>query len=305
MVQISRVSLSIESIVSDLRRMGINAGDTLFLRADIGSVGRISKSEAQTYHPFLEALLETVGPEGTIVSLAYTPSYFLRAPRDKAFDRHTKSTAGALPNMMLSHSDHFRSGHPTNSVVAIGRNAEFLTEGLGPNSPAYEPIRRIVELDAKMLLVGIAESSPGFTTAHLAEYDLGLHRRVIFPQLLRTYYRGENNSIHLFKRNDAGLCSFSFAKFYSEYIKNGLLVTGNVGSSYSIMLGARAAYDLERSILKDQPRFNICGHSYCVTCNARRWDQLHRLPWFFLKVFFRVILAKDKVKAVRELRKDR
>lgn len=84
---------------------------------------------------------------------------------------------------MLSHPKAFRSKHPTNSYVAIGKNAKYIFGNHDENSGSYEPIRKIVELEGKMILIGCVESSPGFTTTHLAEVDLGLHKRIIFPNL--------------------------------------------------------------------------------------------------------------------------
>jgi len=86
----------------------------------------------------------------------------------------TPTYAGALPQKMMEMQESRRSRHPTCSFVAIGKNAELVTTGHGPQSPAYEPVRKIIDLHGKMALVGCVSSSPGFTTAHLAESDLGL-----------------------------------------------------------------------------------------------------------------------------------
>jgi len=92
-----------------------------------------------------------------------------------------------------------------------------------------------MDLNGKVVLVGCVSDSPGFTTAHLAEVDLGLHKRVIMPRLNVAKYYDENGQLKIFMRNDPGLCSNSFWKFYSYYVKRGVLNTGMVGNAYSIL----------------------------------------------------------------------
>lgn len=260
--------------------LGVQPGDMVLIRAAMGSVGRFPGGAAA----FVQALLDAVGPEGTVASLAFTDSAFIRKPRiEDAFTLQTKSYAGALPNAMLQHPEHHRSAHPTCSYVAIGRLAEEFTRGHDAEAPAYEPIRKLIAHSGKCMLVGCVASSPGFTTTHLAEADLGLLSRVIFPWLNSTYYRTPDGQIKLFRRMDPGLCSQSFYKFYAHYVTAGILRTGWVGNAYSILAPAAPAYEIDRRILADNPHFNVCDSKECLTCNARRWDRLHRLPGFAMR----------------------
>jgi aminoglycoside N3'-acetyltransferase len=290
------MSISKESLVEDLKKMGVQHGDTLFLRANYSSVGLPRRSVALKGgdNPLIAALLEAVGEEGTLVSLAYTKSFFGKAKPDEAYDLNTKSYAGALPNTMLQHSAAKRSRHPMNSMVAIGKHADTITENHDETSPAYEPVRKMMELNAKMMLIGIVDSSPGFTTTHLAEYDLGLHKRVILPKLNQVYYKDLNGELKLFKREDVGLCSNSYRKFYSHYVDHEVLRVGEVGNAYAIMVGANEAYEIDKNVLKNNPKFNICGRPTCFYCNARRWDRIHHLPLFVLRTLLKRLSAKPK-----------
>jgi len=188
---------------------------------------------------------------------------------------------------MLKHPGMVRSKHPTNSYVAIGANAEFILKDHNEQSGAYEPIKKILELDGKMLLIGCVESSPGFTTTHLAEVDLGLHKKIIFPSLNRAYYE-RDGKIRVFKRTDIGSCSSTFYKFYGYYIKQELLQQGYIGNAYSIMIKARETYAIDYSILEKNPKITICDNQNCLLCRSRRWDNLKDLPIFI----FRVLIPK-------------
>lgn len=280
-----------EDILSDFKSLGVKEGDTILIRASLGAVGRMD-SKANT---FIDVLLSAVGTEGTIVSLAFTNSYFIRKANPKdAFDRNKKSYAGALPNAMLNYNASFRSKHPTCSYVAIGKNAEFITSEHDENSPAYEPIRKIIGLKGKCLLVGCVDNSPGFTTTHLAEQDLGMLKLNIFPKLNTVFYRNDKNELMLFKRKDPGLCSNSFFKFYAHYVKNKILSTGYIGNAYSIIAPAKEAYDIDLSALSNDKKFNICDSKDCFVCNAGRWDRIHRVPVYILKRVLRKLIRYIK-----------
>lgn len=282
--------ISEEDLVNDFSRLGIRLGDVVLIRSSLGAVGKISGG-ADT---FVNALLRTVGDDGTIVSLAFTGASFLKKPRiDEAFHPKKKSYAGALPNAMLARKDAFRSRHPMCSYVAIGKKAKDITEGHDERSSAYEPIRKIVELDGKNLLVGCVNSSPGFTTTHLAEADLGMLKRLpIFSGFSSTYYEKREGGYGIFRRRDPGLCSNSFYKFYALYVKEGILRTGLVGRAYSILAPARDAYNIERGKLMVDQKFNICESKSCFTCNANRWDRVAYLPGFVLRLVFRKMREK-------------
>lgn len=274
--------ITMRELENDLRSLGIERGDILLLRAGLNAVGRI-EGGANT---FVDAVMNVLGPSGTLVSLAFTKASFIRRPLiEDAFTIDKKSYAGALPNTILERSEHRRSSHPMCSYIALGAQAEEIISDHDAHTGAYEPVRKIMQLNGKCALIGCVKSSPGFTTTHVAEFDLGMHKRFIFPKLISTYYRTESGDLGLFKRRDPGLCSNSFSKFYAHYVSEGLLHTGLVGNAYSILANAADTYAVDRKILKLDPRFNVCDSLDCVTCNAQRWDRLHMLPQFLVRKF--------------------
>ena len=282
--------ISKTDLIEDFQKIGIRPGDVVLIRASLGAVGKISGGA----EAFIDALSDVVGAEGTIVSLAFTDSAFIKKPKiEDAFDLKKKSYAGALPNSMVSRSDALRSRHPTCSYVAIGKHARYIIEDHDERSLAYEPVRKIVELNGKNVLVGCVGSSPGFTTTHLAESDLGhLKTLPVFPWLKKTYYYDKNGDLKLFTRQDPGLCSNSFYKFYSLYVKNGILNTGYIGGAYSIIAPAKECFEIELQTLSNDKEFNICDTKACWTCNAGRWDRIHHAPMFIIRKIFEKFQGK-------------
>jgi aminoglycoside 3-N-acetyltransferase len=191
---------SIEKLKNDILDLGVKSGDTLLIRADLGAIGRLETKKKEDYINFI---LDVVGKDGTIVGLSFTSGFFVKRNKNIVFDGNNKSNTGAFSNTMLKHPKSIRSTHPTNSYVAIGKNSEYILEGHNEKSGAYDPIRKVMSLNGKMLLIGCVNSSPGFTTTHLAEIDLGLHKKIIFPTLNGAYYK-KNGKIKIFKRKDQG-----------------------------------------------------------------------------------------------------
>lgn len=279
---------SIEKLKNDLKNLGIKKGDTLLVRADLGAIGKLETKKREDYINFI---LDTVGEDGTIVGLSFTNGFFLKKNKSMIFDGTNKSYTGAFANTMLKYKKAVRSKHPTNSYVAIGKNAEFILNDHNENSGAYEPIRKIMELNGKMILIGCVESSPGFTTTHLAEVDLGLHKKIIFPMLNGIYYK-HDDKIKLFKRKDLGSCSSTFYKFYGFYVKNQLLTQGFIGNAYTILMNANEAYKIDYDILKKNPKMTLCDNPSCMLCRARRWDNLKDMPMYFIKYLFPKMIKK-------------
>jgi len=277
-----------EKIRSQVRQLGVKEGDTLLLRADLGAIGRFSRNRLD----YVEVILDVLGETGTLVGLAFTGASFFKKNRQYIFDGTNKANTGAFANVMLSHPKAIRSRHPTNSYVAIGKNAEYILSNHDKNAGAYEPIRKIMQLHGKMALIGCVSSSPGFTTAHLAEVDLGLNQRIIMPKLNTCYYKNEQGEVKLFKRADIGGCSSTFYKFYAHYVNAEILKQGYVGNAYGILVDSNKAYDIDLKILNENSKYNICDNPECFLCRARRWDNLQDAPAFLIKKVYRKLVAK-------------
>jgi aminoglycoside N3'-acetyltransferase len=274
--------ISIEDLATDLRGMSIEKGDTVVVRASLRAIG-------QTQHnALLMALRSVVGHEGTLIGLSYTPCAYLKKPKiEDAFHRYSEPYTGSFSNSMLREPDSIRSRHPIGSFVAIGKNAQLLLDAHGPDSPCYEPVRRIIEVGGKELAIGCFGKDTGFSSAHLAEYDVGLTRRCIMPWLSSVYYVTDKGEMKLFraKAKDIGLCSKGYYKYCGLYVKAGILKFGQIGNAYSAVIPLREAYQIEREAIKNNPKFSICDDKNCFVCNTRRWDRVHYLPGYLLRNF--------------------
>lgn len=270
---------TLESLKKDFINLGISSGDTVFVRGDLGKIGRIENKKREL---FIQSLQSVIGGEGTIISLGFTKAFpFYRIDKNAIFDNMSLPTTGALGKLFLYYSDCKRSTHPTNSFLAIGKNAKYIVEGHDENSLSYSPMAKVVELKAKMILFGTIQSSPGFTTAHYAQEVLGLTQKSLFKGLYKVFYM-KNGKKRLFVRRDAGGCSLGFAKFYQHYMHHGIVTFGHVGRASAIMVPADKAYQIEYKLLEKDPSYHFCDDISCLSCRATWIYDLKYTPYFII-----------------------
>ncbi len=183
-IEATRRPSTVCSLVSDLRDLGLGRGDIVMVHSSLSALGWIVGG-AQAV---VEALLQLVGPEGTIVMPTQTgqltdpanwtnppvPSEWIPIIRDEipAFDPSTTLPRGMgkVVESFLMHGETMRSNHPTVSFAARGPAASEIV-GCHPLTPELgetSPLGRLYELDAKVLLLGVGHGNN--TSLHLAEH---------------------------------------------------------------------------------------------------------------------------------------
>jgi len=175
---------TVRTLGSDLHALGVRSGEVVLLHSSMRSLGFVVGG-AQA---FVQALLDVVGPEGTIVVPTHTsdncdpagwrnppvPEAWWPAIREEApgFDpaRTASRWMGVLAETVRTWPGALRSDHPRLSFAALGARAVDITDGhqlddaLGERSP----LGAVYRLDGKVLLLGCGHDSN--TSLHLAEW---------------------------------------------------------------------------------------------------------------------------------------
>jgi aminoglycoside 3-N-acetyltransferase len=175
-----------QRILRDLRRLGVEPGQTLLVHASLRALGWV-RGGAPTV---ISALRQAVGPDGHVVAptgteansatsrmhrarIAMLTPDQVAAYRDNmpAFDKDTTpSGMGAVSEALRTADGAVRSAHPQSSFAAIGPQADLLMADhpldchLGPDSP----LGRLDKMDAQVLMIEVGYWA--FTGFHLAEY---------------------------------------------------------------------------------------------------------------------------------------
>jgi len=202
------------------------------------SLGRVGWTEGGPV-AVIRALLEVLGPDGTLVMPAESPQLGDPANRD-VFDPHTTpTTMGAIPEAFRSYPGTLRSSHPLVSVCANGRLAQEITaqhalefcEGRGT------PFEKLYDLGAWTLLLGV-----GFnrcTSLHYAESLVPNRRTMIsrFPLIengVRVWVEklsmGTDNGTH-------------FPIVGQRFVACGHVRSGKVGNADALFFSTRALVD--------------------------------------------------------------
>lgn len=271
-----------EEFVENFKELGLKEGDIVFIRGNLGKVGRLRPREL-----ILDVLFEIIGDSGTVVTLGFTNSFpFYKVDKSYIFNKKTIPNTGAFGKLCLNYKGAKRSNHPTNSFIAIGKYADEILGDHDENSMLYTPIKNLIDLNAKMLIFGILDTNPGFTTVHYAQQELGLTKKSFLKFFFRTYYKDEQGNIKLFKKSDVGGCSLGFGKFYPYYLASGFLKIGKLGNSSAVIIDAKDAYKIEYNLLKENSSFHFCDNPLCLSCRASwKYDVKYIPNFLILKLF--------------------
>ncbi|SEA58021.1 AAC(3) family N-acetyltransferase [Alkalimonas amylolytica] len=168
--------ISQQQLVEDLQQLGLQQGDTVFLHSSLRSLGYVEGGPAAV----IAALQQAVCSNGNILLPAYyLPGGTIEATcqlDDYQFDPRIHGThMGRLPETFLKSTGVKRSLHPTHSVAAWGKDADYLTNGHHQAPSVFgegSPWQRFLEMpQAKVLGLGI--SMGPVTFYHLLEDELG------------------------------------------------------------------------------------------------------------------------------------
>jgi aminoglycoside 3-N-acetyltransferase len=166
-----QTTITRDEISAQLGALGLSQGSTVLVHSSLSSLGYVEGGADAV----IDALIDVVGPQGTVLVPTLTGSDALSADNPPVFDPcHTPCWTGRIPETFRQRPEAVRSHHPTHSVAAIGAHAQELTAGhkacltpCGPDSP----YGRIARAGGYILLIGVDHECN--TTFHLAEEMVG------------------------------------------------------------------------------------------------------------------------------------
>ena len=169
--------------------LGLRRGGVVFVSSDVTNLGLncIEHGEKFSANAFIDAFLDTIGPEGTLIF----PTYNWGFCQGKTFDYHkTKCETGALGITALKRLDFKRTRHPIYSFAVAGKHQTELcgydnVSSFGNDSPFAFLERQ----NAQNVIIGVVYSHC-FTLMHYFEQKYGISYR--YEKIFTGNYIDEN-----------------------------------------------------------------------------------------------------------------
>jgi aminoglycoside 3-N-acetyltransferase len=276
---------TVATVLSDLISLGVCKGDVLFVTADLMRVGLFCNSRNETMRAWIDLLTEIVGEQGTIVVAAYTPVFFrFKKNARVVFSKEVASTAGALSNAFIRDPRTIRSLHPTNSCVAIGREANEILKGHDQNSDPYSVLGEIVRRGGKHLMLGTLDRKNAPLGLHYAQEKLGITKTEPSVGFFQTYFIDESGKQQLFTKWNAGGCSGGGYKLFGHLLVEEGMSLGRVGQCQAALIDAKKSTTIAYSALLANRSAFICDNVSCLSCRGRWSVSGFKTPFIYLKI---------------------
>ena len=160
---IYRHKYTVDELISFMQKQGLKKGSNVLLHTSWNEFYNFKG----TPNEFIDALIDAVGPEGTLVMPAYP---FLRN-KESIFDlKRTPTSAGLIPEVFRNYPGVKRSVN-IHSVCALGKHADFLTRDHKYSVTSWDkksPYYRLSEVDGIVFGIGLGKAFVG-TIMHCAD----------------------------------------------------------------------------------------------------------------------------------------
>ena len=241
-----------DSLLRELSNLGLQAGMTVMAHSSLGKVGWTVGGPVTA----IRALLEVLGPEGTLVMPAESPNVSdpnawnddrvkvewydtIRANLPVFDPLTTPTTMGAIAEAFRTFPGTQRSNHPTVSVCANGRLASEIIEHHAMEfcEGKGTPFEKLYDFDAYTLLLGV-----GFnrcTSLHYAESLVPARRTTVsrFPIMQ------DGERVWVEKPDMATDNGVHFPVIGEQFAESGTIRTGKIGTADAMLFSTRELVD--------------------------------------------------------------
>jgi len=240
-----------EDIKNGLKKLGLKRGDNVGVHSSLGAFGYVEGGADAV----IDALLETVGEDGTVVMPTYSNNIESLEKTQEEMDmgitwkykvlpydpQKDNCWTGKIPDTFWRRNGAIRNSHPTHSLTAMGAKADEF-------SYADNNWKKLMMMDGYILLLGATLAC--CSSMHLAEEHIKLPQhildRITPPPDLAEKYRREKIGFGYGPYPD-------FGKMEEICIKHGIMKTVKIGETTVKLLRLRELIDLYAEYLQKDP----------------------------------------------------
>jgi aminoglycoside 3-N-acetyltransferase len=233
-------------VINDLKKVGITQGDVILLHSSLVSIGYVDGGADAV----IDAFLDIIGPEGTLVAPVFGASL------------------GIITNLVKGRPEAIISNNPKGCVAAIGKDAAFICENHADAETAHgedTPYLKIANLGGKICLLGVDQDRN--TTLHSVE------------ALLRLPYLKSTTAIISTSEGDIEKTYPYYPGPHRDFIQLDHLLReqnkikiGKVGNSVIRIMKSRDMIDAFVELGTKNPAFCLCDNPNCADCVGQKAD---------------------------------
>jgi aminoglycoside 3-N-acetyltransferase len=249
-----------------LKNVGIEKGNIVMVHSRIFTIGKLAglKDKKRVLNCFIDALLEVVGEEGTLIF----PTFTLSVCKTGVFDiLRTKSEVGVLSEIARNRQDSVRASHPFYSVAFIGKEKfqnVCVDTCFGENS-IFDIIHKENlkdDEDVKLLSIGVEIPPSVFTYIHYIEEIMKVPYRYHkeFKGKLIDCDGDEKQFRTSFYVRDLDVpVVFDAEKCWGLWQEKKIVDVENFGNSSICAVSEADIYKVTSEVIKDDPEFLCLG----------------------------------------------
>ncbi len=224
-------------------------------------------------------------PNKTFIIPSYTNIFFYKTKKKNFFQKKKKSKNGYFCNYLLSKKKIFRSNHPTNSFIFLGKYAKKLAS----IQIDFESPHKIFEYIGFNDLNTFGVNWNGSNSFHVAEYLSGISKRNIARNLVGSYYKKNNRVLWYSLNHIHGCSSVHMRDFSTRYVSKKLVLIKKKQSLNFFYSDFGKLLNFELDLLKKNKKHFMCKDKECLFCSGLNLLDFRRLISFYLRNFKKIV----------------
>lgn len=282
-----------QKIAEDLINLGVQKGDTLFLRVSYKAVGSIENGPIS----FIKALESVVGDEGTIIMTAFPHKHIRQLRWLYRNDIHSKRNiakpvTGIIPTLALTLPEAHISEKLEFPFVVIGKEASYLTINHTHEKYGYWLLQEAIEkFGCKCLRIG---GEPFLGSTHIAFDEILKEKGFYQKKLMKGMYIEEKDGIKWREQSGTVFCREGFKNYVKEIQEASLISRGIVGNGEAYLTDMGKSLMKELEMFRNDIKIALCNNPDCLYCRTS-FSFSDSTNWnFFRRQFLKMLTGNRK-----------
>lgn len=245
-----------EDFLKAFRNLRLPKGAVVIVHSSLSRFGYVEGGA----NAVIDALLESIGEEGTLVMPTLSFSWLGNPPYNRDT---TPSRVGVITEIFRKRPGALRSPHPTHSLTALGPKAREIVSQHTYEIPVFDKkgaFGKLYELDAFILMLAPLNTN---TMMHMAEEWGGLP----LPDFIGHIIENGKRKVVTIRRAPWHV---NFDPYYDVLFSRGLISSTELGEGTIYMMRARDAVDIALEKIKENPLMVTVPGCDCAFCKRIR-----------------------------------